>query len=288
MRQDAAGPARARRTAVPSDPLLGAEGRLVVGFDGSSAGLTALRWAVARAGRSGSAVQITGVVDDEARAMGSAYSSACRQQLAGLLSATQVRLSNTDPGLTVTTDLAVGRVAWALAAAARPDDLLVIGSDKTGYARGRIYGARSIQIAAAATATVAIVPAVELRLRQGIVVALADQEGSDALAAIGAREAVAQRASLALVHAVPVGSDAGRRASAHAVLASAREAAVREGCEQVTTQLAERRPAEAILNICRDKALLIIGRSTSRTSLGVGTTLHELLLNANVPVAIAR
>ena len=286
MRQDPAGPVRARRAALLGDPLVGFDGEVVVGFDGSAAGLAALRWAVARAERAGSAVRVTGVVDDEARAMGSAYSAACRQQLAELLTSTRTRLGSTNPGLQVTTDLVVGRVASALAAAARPDDLLVIGSDKTGYAHGRVYGARSIQLAATAAATVAIVPAVELRLRQGVVVALADREGSDALAVIGAREAMAQGSDLVLVHAMPAGSDAGRRASADAVLASAAEAAMREGCAQVTVKLAERRPAEAILNLCRDKALLIIGRSMPQTSLGVGTTLHELLLNANVPVVI--
>jgi nucleotide-binding universal stress UspA family protein len=47
--------------------------RLIVGLDGSSASVTALDWAVRRAVRTGAEVQLVGVVDDDAGAMGSAY-----------------------------------------------------------------------------------------------------------------------------------------------------------------------------------------------------------------------
>jgi len=270
-----------------ADPLLGAGGRFVVGFDGSAASEAALGWAAVRAARNSAALVIAGVVDDDAGAMGSAFSEESARTLALLLSETTDRIEQAHPGVPVSSELLTGSVAWALAGAATPHDLVVIGSDKTGYARGRVYGARSIQIAAVTPGPLAVVPSVDLRLRSGVVVAVDDTEKAPALARMGAREALIRRAELILVHAVPLGSGEARLACADKVLAAARSAALEE-CDQleVRSYLAHRHPADSILNLARDKALLLIGRSRRPESFGVGGTTHEVLTNANAPVIV--
>ncbi len=112
--------------------------RCAVGYDGSAASVTALVWAVARAIRSAGEVQLVGVVDDDSGAMGAAYAEQSAHDLGALLSAAAARVANAHPGLVVTTRRVSGAVAPALAAAVRADDVLVVGSAKTGYARGRL------------------------------------------------------------------------------------------------------------------------------------------------------
>jgi nucleotide-binding universal stress UspA family protein len=261
--------------------------RWAVGYDGSAASVTALGWAVARAVRAGGEVQLVGVVDDDSGAMGAAYAEQSAHELGALLSAAAARVASAHPGLAVTTRLVTGAVAPALAAAAQADDVLVVGSDKTGYARGRLYGVRSVQLASLVPGPLVVVPSADLRLRDGVVVALDGTATSDALARAGAEEASQAGCRVSLVHAVPQDGGADARHRGDAVLHRALDVAhaVDPGLE-VTRHLTSRRPAEAILNLARDRALLVIGRSRRTPSPGIGGTLHEVLINANVPVMI--
>lgn len=289
MTQDTGSTSVQSPAATALDPLLGPGGRLVVGFDGSAAGAAALAWAAVRARHFRTDLQLTGVVDDDFGAMGADYSEESALRLAQLLSEAADRLEETHPGLAISSRLVEGSVATALASVASPSDLVVIGSDKTGFARGRVYGVRSLQLAAVTTSALVVIPSVDVRLRTGVVVAVDDTATAIRLARIGAREARERDGQLVLVHAIPIGSDADRRARAEIVLATARAAAEEEGGSvQVTSHLAHRRPAEAVLNLSRDKALLLVGRSRQPDGLGLGGTLHEVLLNANVPVVVVR
>jgi nucleotide-binding universal stress UspA family protein len=261
--------------------------RLLVGLDGSSASVTALDWAVRRAVRTGGEVQLVGVVDDDAGAMGSAYAQQSEREHARLLSTTAARVAAEHPGVAVTTRLVDGPVALALAGAASADDVVVVGSDKTGYARGRLYGVRSVQLAALVPGALVVVPSADLRLRDGIVVALDGTATSAELAEAGAEEASASGCRVSLVHAIPAEGGPDTRHRGDQVLHDALDAAhaVDPGLE-VTRHLTSRRPAEAILNLSRDRALLVIGRSRRTPAPGIGGTLHEVLINANVPVMI--
>lgn len=263
------------------------EGRLLVGFDGSAAALTALEWAVSRALTTGREVHLVGVVDDDAGAMGMAYADHSAREHARLLSEQAARLRSAHVGLVVTTRLVEGPVALGLAGAAHGSDVLVIGSDKTGYARGRLYGVRSVQLAALVPGTLVVVPSADLRLRDGVVVALDGTPASVALARAGAHEASSRGCRLSLIHSVALDAPSGRRRQGDDVLRDALQVvhSVDPGLE-VTRHIANRRPAEALLNLARDRALLLVGRSRRTPSPGVGGTLHEVLINANVPVMV--
>ncbi|WP_210481212.1 universal stress protein [Naasia sp. SYSU D00948] len=266
------------------DPLLAPRGRYLVGFDGSQASATALRWVTDRARTGTHELVLVGVAeepDDTGAAAG-----ITPLELARTLGQRAQDLRAHERRLSVSTRLASGDVATGLAQAARPGDVVIVGSDKTGYAQGRLYGFRSIQIAASATGTVVVVPAVDLRMREGVVVGLDDSPAANELVLIAAREAARRRSALLLVHAVPRGSGGDRLATGEHLLARARDAAAEAGEVEVTSHLVQRRPADAILNLSRDRALLVVGRSRRRGLLGVGSTLHELLMNANVPTAV--
>lgn len=272
-----------RRHAEP-DPLTGAGGRYVVGFDGSPASRSALAWAEVRAEATGHPVLLAGVVDDAGKGAPEPVAGGAAR-LARLLSKAADELAARDPGLHVSTQLTQGDVATALAQATGPADIVVIGSDKTGYAQGRVYGFRSLQLAATAAVGVAVVPAVDLRLRGGVVVAIDEMPAAVGLVRTAAREAVRRRSVLVLVHAVAPRAQA--RGPLDDVLAAAAGVAAKEGPGlDIMPHVVHRRAAEAILNLSRDKALLLVGHSRHPGALGVGGTLHEVLMNANVPTVI--
>ncbi|AGW41076.1 stress-inducible protein [Leifsonia xyli subsp. cynodontis DSM 46306] len=62
-----------------------------------------------------------------------------------------------------------GPVAASLAGYARTGDVLVVGTDKSGFIHGRVLGSLPVQVAALAVCMVAVIPAVDLRFRAGVV-----------------------------------------------------------------------------------------------------------------------
>lgn len=264
------------------DPLLAPEGRYLVGFDGSQASAMALRWTVDRA-RTGThelvLIGVSGGSDQDAADRGGPL------ELTRMLGQRAEDLRERD-AISVSTRQATGDVAAALVHSARPGDVLVVGSDKTGYAQGRILGFRSIELAASVTGIFVVVPAVDLRMRTGVVVGVDEAPRTLDLVRIGAREAARRRCRLLLVHALPAASGSERRSRGEHALAMARHTAGEEQDVEVTTHLIPKRPADAILNFSRDRALLIVGGSRNGRAVGLGPTLHDLLVNANAPTVV--
>jgi hypothetical protein len=264
------------------DPLLAPEGRYLVGFDGSQASTMALRWTVDRV-RAGAhelvLIGVSGGRDEDRPNQGGPL------ELTRMLGRRAQDLREHDE-VTVSTQQASGDVAAGLVQSTRPGDVLVVGSDKTGFAQGRILGFRSIELAAAVTGIFVVVPAVDLRMRTGVVVGLDEAPRALDLVRIGAREAVRRHSRLLLVHALPPTSGSDRRSRGEHMLAMARHTAWEEGDPEVTTHLVEKRSADAILNFSRDRALLIVGRSGNGRAVGLGPTLHDLLVNTNAPTVV--
>src|SRR3954447_13952436 len=284
MTAEAAPPVPRRQS---DDPLLGLGGSYSIGFDGSPASRGALAWAAARGRASTAPLRLIGVADDDSGGMGAEYAEESARRMAELLSAAGDGLEAAHPGLEVSTVLLRGEGAGELARAAGPEDLVVIGSDKTGYAEGRLFGFRSLQIAATTSRRIAVIPSVDLALRAGVVVGVEAIPTMLELVRIGAREAASHRSPLTLLHAVPMTANAAHNVRADEVLTEARAAALQESPEiEVVSHLAHRAPADALLNLSRDSALLLLGRSRSTGPLGVGGTLHDVLINANAPTIV--
>ena len=256
----------------------------VIGIDGSRPAAAALRWAVQRARNDGAPVLLVHVQELEEGAEASSWG-------ADLLADTADHLSTAEPELSVSTRLLAGSVPWALASSAHSDDMLVIGTGKTGFLHGRVLGSRSVQIAVAASCTVAVIPDLDLRFRRGVVAGVDRQGTAGEIARSAALEANARGEELLLVQAAP---EIGRRptASVRSELAIGEAIArAREVFPElvIRSRVAGRPAAEALLDSARDKALLVLGPgSLDPTRPPIGSVLHDVLLNANAPVLISR
>jgi nucleotide-binding universal stress UspA family protein len=256
----------------------------IVGVDGSGPSGAALTWAIAHSARSGSDIVIHHVVDDEWGQVGASFAQ--DETHAGeriLLEALdQCRLA----GRSARTALSHGSPAWELAAAGRPGDILVVGTHKTGYLRGRVLGTRSIVVASVAQCSVVIVPEDNLSHRHGIVVGVAAGTQSHAAIIAGAEEALRLRQELSLIHAGSEdGSDGRTLLSEAANLAATAAPGI-----TIRRRVAQRRPSEALLDASRSALLLVLGTSRIDPDRAgfIGSVTHEVLLNLNAPVMVAR
>lgn len=261
--------------------------RCLVAVDGSRPAAAALRWAADRAQAAGGLLVIVHVepgADEE-------FDGAAVRSGAELLSEAAERLSTRNPDLSVDIRLLTGSVPAALATFAERTDTLVIGTGKTGFLHGRVLGSRGVQIAAAASCTVAVIPDVDLRFRRGVVAGV-DRTGTAAvIARTASGEADARGEELLLVQAAPERGARLTRADRADLALGEAIATAREHFPDlvIRSRVAARPPAEALLDSARDKALLVIGPGTPDPDRPViGSVLHDVLLNANSPVLISR
>jgi nucleotide-binding universal stress UspA family protein len=256
----------------------------VVAIDGSRPAAAAVRWAVERVKTDGAALMLVHVLDDEADADATRAGER-------LLSDTADQVSTAEPALSIRTRLLTGSVPRALASFVDPRDTLVIGTGKTGFLHGRVLGSRSVQIAAAASCTVAVIPDLDLRFRRGVVAGVDRQDTAGAIARAAGAEAERRGEELLLVQAEP-GAGTRPTASLSSELAIGEALArARDAFPDVIirSRVAGRPAAEALLDGARDKALLVLGPGSPDPARSpIGSVLHDVLLNANSPVLISR
>jgi nucleotide-binding universal stress UspA family protein len=264
--------------------------RYLVGVDGSAPSDAALTWAATRARRDGVALVVIHVVESDAGRRESGIALDPDDFGRRLLETARSRLRAEAPALEVHTELRHGSPSWSLTRLAHPDDVLVVGTHKTGFSSGRVLGSLSVQIAAASSCTVAVIPATDLRFRRGVVAGIDRDETARHIADLAAREAVARHEELTLVHA-------GRPADGSGVDGNGVEDSplrtaldhVRATYPQLTVlaRRSNRPPSAALLDTARSKALLVIGPGSTDARSPIRTVVHEVLLNANAPVLVA-
>lgn len=261
--------------------------RYLVAVDGSRPSAAALRWAVDRATSDGDPLVLVHVVQDEDEAM----EDEATRQGGQLLADAVAGLSAEHPGLAVSTRLLTGSVPRALAAFADPADMLVIGTGKTGFLHGRVLGSLSVQIAMAASCSVAVIPDVDLRFRRGVVAGVDRHSTAAAIGRSAAAEAASRGEELLLVQAAP---DRGTRLTTTDRADLAIGEAIAKAREifpelVIRSRVAARPAAEALLDSSRDKVLLVLGPgSLEPVRAPIGSVVHDVLLNANSPVLISR
>lgn len=259
--------------------------RFVVGVDGSSPSRAALEWALDRAERDPHPVVLVHVTDDDWGNMGASFREAAmragNELLAGLLERTRAE----HPTVDLATALISGSTAWALGSFARPDDLLVIGTHKTGFLNGRVLGSRSVQVAAVAVCDVMIVPEVDLRFREGVVAGIDRVETASVVATAAAREAARLDEELVLLHATAGAASDG---AARPPLSTAAEAVrAHTPLLPLRSRVSNRPAAEALLDVSRDKSLLVLGPGSRRADRSpIGSVVHDVLMNIATPVMI--
>lgn len=261
-------------------------GRYLVGFDGSSPSQSALAWTIRRAHRLPRPIVLVHVAEGDDGAMGGEFENQSIREGAALLSGRVAELRHSEPQLQVDGMALVGNVTWELARVVSPDDLLVVGTHKTGFLHGRVLGSRSVQIAAAAGCSVAVIPEVDLRFRSGVVAGIDRVSSAGAIAEFAADEAAARSEELSLVEAAPSGSTV---TDSEPLSAATHAARLRHPELVIRSRMSARGPAEALLDAARDKALLVLGPGSGLPERSpIGSVMHDVLLNVNAPVLVAR
>ena len=181
-----------------------------------------------------------------------------------------------------------GSIPAALAGFVRDEDVLVIGTDKTGFVHTRVFGSRGLQIVAATPSSVAVIPAVDLRFRSGVVAGIDRPHTAALIARTAAAEATARSETLQLIHSTFAGIIPAEIDANESVLDSAADAARQSWPElTVRTRTTPRPSAEALLDASRTAALLVLGPGKGDRE-ALGTVLHDVLTNINCPVLIVR
>jgi len=251
--------------------------RIIVGYDDSWPSRRALDWAVSRAAKTCTSVVLAHVRPDDGRTDDDAGAAATR--------AAADATSRRHPGLPVLVLVLDGDVVPALLDLVTPEDVLVLGTHKTGHLHGRSLGTTGLALATAAPCTVVVVPDVNLRFRRGVVAGIGTMSDAVDVSEAAAAEAERRGDELVLIRAggpdrdgaVPLAVEGGRVQDAHPTI-------------PVSCRTTNRAVAPALLDAALGHALLVIGaRDPSEIRAGhVSAVLHDVLINLTAPVLIAR
>ncbi|QHC69555.1 universal stress protein [Rathayibacter sp. VKM Ac-2801] len=261
--------------------------RVLVGVDGSSPSDAAVEWAVERAMRLGLDLVLLQASDSPVAAPREPGATE-RSLLDGLVVELRSR-----PGVGAVTGLSVrGEAMEQLLAASAGAGIVVVGSHKTGFLRGRVFGSRSLRLVAGATCPIAIVPEPSGRVRRGVAVGVSDSPSSDGAVRFAAREAAALGEELLLIHGDPSAAaadppvDAASRSAL--LLVAARDLALTIA-PALTVRLrpVPRLAAVALADAAPATVLLVLAASSGRGSPGaLGRTTHDVLMNLAGPTVV--
>jgi nucleotide-binding universal stress UspA family protein len=270
---------------------------IVVGVNGLGPSNAAMKWATARAGLGGCDLLIVHVVDDAAGAMSAAELNDQSARAEQMLDECTLRASEHRPDVRVRSTLLTGDVVLELAAASERATMLVIGTNKTGFINGTVFGGRSLQIAAAATAPAVIIPEVARQIRSGILVGVDDTVVGRAAIKFGAQEAELRRQPLTLL----LGGErhgASSEWSADAtsertrmqldILAKGLVLARRHTTGEIRTRRVSRPAAEALLDASSSAEAVVVGcsRRTGQDRNILGSVSHDLIINCRCPTIV--
>lgn len=272
---------------------------ILVGVDGSSACHAAIRWAILRAATLGSCVVLVHVVDDEWGMIGEQSISELHPSAYALVEKEAVYARSIDSAVTVSTRVLLGDPMVELGVASREVDLVVIGTHKTGFLHGRAFGSRSLQLAATAWCSVAVIPEGSTTERHGIVAGIDDSDAGRAAVRFAATEAHRAHEELVLLRAW-TSSVHGSEPEDGAAEQRARDALETLGSESVAlahsagdgvlvrTRTLRRPAAEALVDAGMSAELLVIGSSRRHGAqmAALGPVSHDVLLNIAGPTLV--
>jgi nucleotide-binding universal stress UspA family protein len=274
--------------------------RIAVGICDSSASRTAVGWVMRRASFTGATVDLVHVLDDRDVGQEDLDELAPRAVLARRFLVREARRARSlAPGVPVRGSLLRGSVMWELTRASIDADLMVVGTHKTGFIHGTIYGSTSLHLAAAARCPVVVVPVGMTAQPRGVVVGADESPAGYAALAVAAGDAAATGQDLVIVRvwsAAEGEDDPGRedrdeadRGGALGMLArfAALARAAHPGLT-VQVRAIEGSSARALVSASATAQLLVLGGSRSG-GLGtpvLGAVCHDALMNIVSPTAI--
>ena len=268
--------------------------RVVLGYDGSSAGEAALDAAIGEASARDVPLRITTVVepvayDEEYRRRSEETAARAAARAAAVLGA--ARVDHT---------VEVGDPAAELISACRPDDLLVVGTHGHRPVARVLLGSTSTTVSAHAPCAVLVVRGARVRRTGPVVVGVDGSAGSVAAVAYAAELAAREQAGLTAVLALPPMADAmgfvtGPYETQVAAARQLLEQTVAAGAAAhpevpVTTVVVQTHPVEALLRHARDARVLVVGSRGhgALASLVIGSVSRETLQHSSAPVVVVR
>ncbi|GII91584.1 hypothetical protein Ssi02_18150 [Sinosporangium siamense] len=278
---------------------------IVVGVDGSKAGLEAVTWAAREAAlRGGDAVRVVHTMAEWPLEMDDAAPHAevgrwMRDSAAAVLEEAAQHVKNEVPGIDVETRLLAGDPRATLIETSRDADLLVVGSHGLGGFRGLLLGSVALGVSGQAVCPVAVVRARPEPSHNVVVVGVDGSPGNAEVIELAFAEATLRGAELHAIHAwnsaiIGYGPE---------TLADALDAATTErrlladlvsGCAArhpdvtVVERSRHGHPAEVLREASQGAELLVVG-SRGRgpfAGLMLGSVSHALLHHATCPVIV--
>ncbi|QZN86972.1 universal stress protein [Cellulomonas sp. C5510] len=270
---------------------------VVVGVEGTVSSEGAVRWGADAAAARGAELLLVHALGDVP------WDDALAEVARGVLDRAAERAREVSPSVKIRTEVEADRPARCLVRRSGSARLLVVGTRRLTPAQRVFSGSRSYEIAAAASCSVAVVPAVPVEADNRVVVGVDGSADSVAAVTAGAQEAERHGAVLQVVHAweepalllaqgyVPPDLTARMREDEAAVLARATAGlADRFPDLEVERTLVKAQPATALLAAGSHARLVVVGsrglHGVSR--LLVGSTSHAVILHARRPVLVVR
>ena len=259
-------------------------GTILVGVDDSAPSRAAIRWAIDRARAADMRVDILHVVEDEWDAVDKLISVASRGDATALVASLKAYAESLDPTVPVEVRMLDGDPLMALAEASGEADLLVVGTHKTGFIHGKVFGSKLLALATIANCPVAFIPDQAKNTRQGIVASAEDSPSGRKTVRFAAAEAGRDSQLLTLVLAAPpTSSTIDRRLTDVLELARSGDASLR-----VRARLSARGIAEALIDASTTASLLVVGqpRTRERGVAPLSRVAHDVLLNIASPTIV--
>ena len=266
--------------------------RIVLGFDGSPAAVSALSWTAARAARGPAKVDVVLVVSPFTtdRAPGLQHLGDAETFLLERLPALEVELHRLE-----------GAVTESIAHAAEDADLVVIGINPGHPIRAAAAGWTPLRLSTRAAAPVCMIPPGWVQADDPVTVGIANDDSSDGALDFAAAEAIRTSTRLRLVHSwlmpTPTFDDAKVvAASPDAVIEEHRnvlERAVQRVADRhrtlsVQSELIRDSRSDALLRFDGRSSLIVIG--THRRGVLVGSLLgsvgQEIMWRAECPICV--
>jgi nucleotide-binding universal stress UspA family protein len=281
--------------------------QITVGYDGAVPSLQAVRWAAIEARKRGAGLRIVSCFD--VPLAGQAVGGwAATEAYESLLEATQSSLAETKrfvstlaPELEIVTEAFAGPAAWALVDSVDPHDLIVLGASGHRGATAILLGSTPRYVVRHSPCPVVVVRGAASRGRPDRVVVGVDGSPASVRALQWAGdEADLHDVGLVIVHGwtypyVPIDTASSQvrdlaNVDAACLLDREVESARERFRAEITSQLVESGPANALLETVRDGDLLVVG-SRGRGAFAAnlfGSTVNTVLDRCAVPVVVVR
>jgi nucleotide-binding universal stress UspA family protein len=259
-------------------------GTIVVGVDESGPSRAALRWSAERASATGLSLVVAHVLEISDDIEGILGANTAHDAALAFVHAQATWATESEPSVEVSARVLEGDPLSELAKASEGAQLLVVGTHKTGFINGKMFGSRFLGLAAISHCPVAFIPDLTGSSRRGVVAAVDGSVSGQTVIRFAAAEAQRTAQTLTLISSGVPGQVDGEQALAE------NTALARVGNSSITvrSRYSSKSTAEGLVDASSGAAMLVVDHTRHQTD-GVamlGSIAHDVLLNITSPTVI--